>query len=79
MDAHQIRRLKPELTRFLNRFGDCFARRDTRARFPVYIQGKKRGRSFFCRSAVNELRPLSTTRTTRPCAQASSWVAASRG
>ncbi len=40
MDAHQIRRLKPELTRFLNRFGDCFARRDTCARFPVYIQGQ---------------------------------------
>ena len=40
MDADQIRRLKPELTRYLNRFSDCFARRDTRAHFPVYVQGQ---------------------------------------
>jgi SRSO17 transposase len=40
MDANDIRRLKPELTRYLSRFGDCFARRDTRAHFPVYIQGQ---------------------------------------
>ena len=40
MDADQIRRLKPELTRYLKRFGDCFSRRDTRAHFPVYIQGQ---------------------------------------
>lgn len=40
MDAEQVRRLKPELTRYLNRFGDCFARRDTRAHLPVYIQGQ---------------------------------------
>lgn len=40
MDAEQIRRLKPELTRYLKRFDHCFARRDTRAHFPSYIQGQ---------------------------------------
>lgn len=40
MDAKEIRRLKPELTCFLKLFDDCFARRDTRAHFPVYIQGQ---------------------------------------
>ncbi len=40
MDADQIRRLKPMLTRYLKRFDDCFARRDTRAHFPVYIEGQ---------------------------------------
>ncbi len=28
MDAEQIRRLKPMLTRYLRRFDDCFARKD---------------------------------------------------
>ncbi len=40
MDADQIRRLKPELTRYLKRFDGCFMRRDTRTHFPVYIQGQ---------------------------------------
>lgn len=40
MDANQIRRLKPELTRYLKRFDACFARRDTQAHFPKYIQGQ---------------------------------------
>ena len=40
MDADQIRRLKPELTRYLKRFGDCFARCDTWAHFPVYVEGQ---------------------------------------
>jgi SRSO17 transposase len=40
MDADQIRRLKPMLTRYLKRFDDCFARRDTRAHLPVYIEGQ---------------------------------------
>jgi SRSO17 transposase len=40
MDADQIRRLKPELTRYLQQFNDCFARRDTRAHFPVYVEGQ---------------------------------------
>lgn len=40
MDADQIRSLKPMLTRFLKRFDDCFARRDTQAHFPVYISGQ---------------------------------------
>ena len=40
MDAKQIRKLKPELTRFLNRFADCFARKDTRAHMPTYVEGQ---------------------------------------
>ena len=40
MDADQIRRLKPDLARYLKRFDDCFARRDTRAHFPVYVEGQ---------------------------------------
>lgn len=39
MDADPIRRLKPELTRYLDQFCDSFARRDTRAHFPVYVEG----------------------------------------
>lgn len=40
MDAEQIRRLEPSLAEYLERFGDCFARRDTRAHFPVYVRGQ---------------------------------------
>src|SRR5947208_17090505 len=40
MDAKQIRRLEPLLARYLNRFEDCFARRDTQAHFPVYVRGQ---------------------------------------
>lgn len=40
MDAEQIRQMKPELTRFLNRFADCFKRKDTRAHMPTYVQGQ---------------------------------------
>ena len=40
MDADQIRRMKPELTRYLNRFADCFRRKDTRAHMPVYVEGQ---------------------------------------
>ena len=40
MDAQQIRQLKPKLTEFLGRFDDCFARRDTRAHLPVYVEGQ---------------------------------------
>ncbi len=40
MDADQIRGLKPMLTRYLKRFGDCFARRDTQAHLPVYVGGQ---------------------------------------
>ena len=31
MDAMEFRRLEPMLTRYLQEFADCFARRDTRA------------------------------------------------
>lgn len=40
MDAEQIRQLRPQLTEFLAEFSDCFARRDTRAHFPRYIEGQ---------------------------------------
>ncbi len=40
MDAGQIRQLDPILRKYLERFDDCFARRDTRAHFPVYVRGQ---------------------------------------
>lgn len=40
MDAEQIRQLRPVLLGFLAEFHDCFARCDTRAHFPKYIEGQ---------------------------------------
>lgn len=40
MDAATIRAWKPELDGFLQRFGDCFPRRDTRAHLNVYVGGQ---------------------------------------
>jgi SRSO17 transposase len=40
MDAQQIRGLRPMLARFLRRFDDCFARKDTRAHLSVYVEGQ---------------------------------------
>jgi SRSO17 transposase len=40
MDADQIRQLKPMLARYLEGFGDCFSRRDTRAHFSTYVEGQ---------------------------------------
>jgi SRSO17 transposase len=40
MDAHEIRRLEAEFTAFLDRFGDCFSRRDTRSHLGVYVRGQ---------------------------------------
>lgn len=40
MDAEQIRELEPKLERFLGRFADCFARKDTRAHLGVYVRGQ---------------------------------------
>ena len=40
MDADQIRRLKPMLTRYLKQFDDCFARRDVRSHFTTYVNGQ---------------------------------------
>ena len=40
MDADQIRRLKPMLTRYLKQFDDCFARRDAWSHFTTYINGQ---------------------------------------
>ncbi len=40
MDGTWIRQMKPALTRFLNRFSDCFSRKDTRAHMPTYIEGQ---------------------------------------
>jgi SRSO17 transposase len=39
MDATQIRRLEPQLGRFLGLFDDCFFRSDTRGHLPFYIRG----------------------------------------
>lgn len=40
MDAQKIRKLKPMLGLYLNQFDDCFARKDTRAHFPKYVEGQ---------------------------------------
>lgn len=40
MDAQQIRGLEPKLDRFLGKFADCFARKDTRAHLGVYVRGQ---------------------------------------
>ena len=40
MDIPQIRKLKPKLKKFLNRFDDCFPRKDTRSHLPTYISGQ---------------------------------------
>jgi SRSO17 transposase len=40
MDADQIRRLKPELARYLKGFDDCFARREARGHFRTYVEGQ---------------------------------------
>jgi SRSO17 transposase len=40
MDVAQLRRLKPELDKYLRLFDDCFARKDTRAHLPVYVRGQ---------------------------------------
>ena len=40
MDADEIRRLKPELRRYVNRFEDCFARQDTRSYLSIYVGGQ---------------------------------------
>ena len=40
MDAKTIMRIKPELTRFLHRFDDCFGRITTRRYLDLYIEGQ---------------------------------------
>ena len=40
MDADAIRALEPALLEFVDRFADCFPRRDTRAHLPRYVQGQ---------------------------------------
>ena len=40
MDAKQIRELRPRLRRYLHRFDDCFARKDTRGHLPKYVEGQ---------------------------------------
>jgi SRSO17 transposase len=40
MDAEQLRQLEPKLACFLDRFADCFARKDTRAHLGVYVRGQ---------------------------------------
>jgi SRSO17 transposase len=40
MDAVQIRKLRPKLTRYLKRFDDCFSRDETRAHLSTYVEGQ---------------------------------------
>jgi SRSO17 transposase len=40
MDVDQMRQLEPKLAQFLNRFSDCFARKDTRSHLGVYVRGQ---------------------------------------
>lgn len=40
MDAQQFRALRPKLKAYLKQFDDCFARKDTRAHLPVYVNGQ---------------------------------------
>ena len=40
MDATEFRRLQPMLTRYLQEFADCFARKDTRAHLKTYVYGQ---------------------------------------
>src|ERR1700752_5272837 len=40
MDAEQIRQLEPKLEGFLERFADCFARKDAREHLGVYVRGQ---------------------------------------
>jgi SRSO17 transposase len=40
MDATEFRQLQPMLTRFLQEFDDCFARKDTRAHLKTYVHGQ---------------------------------------
>ena len=40
MDAEHIQRLEPMLVEYLALFGGCFARKDTREHFPVYVRGQ---------------------------------------
>jgi SRSO17 transposase len=40
MDAKQIRKLKPMLTRYLKHFDDCFSRRDCREHLSTYVEGQ---------------------------------------
>jgi SRSO17 transposase len=40
MDADQMRQLEAKLARYLGRFADCFARRDTRAHLTTYVRGQ---------------------------------------
>jgi len=40
MDAHTILRIKPELTRFLHQFDDCFGRVSTRRYLDLYVEGQ---------------------------------------
>jgi SRSO17 transposase len=40
MDAREIRRLKPKLKKFLQQFGDCFGRKDTRGHLSTYVEGQ---------------------------------------
>ena len=43
MKVPQIRKLEPQLTKFLKKIDDCFPRKDTRAHRPIYVSGQLSG------------------------------------
>ena len=40
MDAAQIRGLKPKLRKYLQQYGECFCRCDTRGHLNTYVTGQ---------------------------------------
>ena len=40
MDSAEIRRLKPKLRKYLQEYGDCFGRKDTRGHLTTYVAGQ---------------------------------------
>ncbi len=40
MDAQTILRIRPELTRYLHEFDNCFGRRNTRSHLDTYVEGQ---------------------------------------
>jgi SRSO17 transposase len=40
MDAVEIRRLRPELVKYLGEFAECFGRKDTRQHLTTYVEGQ---------------------------------------
>ena len=80
MDAEQIRQLEPKLDRFLERFADCFTRKDTRAHLGVYVRGQlsslpeKSVEPSTGRPVAVSATPAQASITSRPPARAATWI-----